>query len=92
MKKVYPVVKVEWIDAEADNSWRDEAEVNKDGVGIPVVTIGFLVRKPSKKFPMYVVASTLATTDDGEHHFNSIMKIPKAWVKTVEEIKKNEAV
>jgi hypothetical protein len=79
IKKEYPVVYMEWIDAEVDNSWRDDDDVNKELVGNPVKTIGYLIRKPSKKFAMYMVASTVAYDGDTRLH-NAIIKIPKQWV------------
>ncbi len=91
MKKSYPVVRVYWFDAETSAGWQTEAEVDKEPVGNPVCTIGFLVRRPSKTFPMYIVASTLA--DQGEEtHFNATIKIPKAWVKSIEVLNLDEAV
>lgn len=84
-RKEYPVVKIEWVDAETDNSWRDADEIAKEEVGAPVTTIGFLVRKPSKKFPMYMVASTVAYDGDYVLH-NAIIKIPKHWIKKLTEL------
>jgi hypothetical protein len=80
----YPLVKVYWFDAESGNSWVDEEEIASEGLGEPVVTVGFLVRKPGKGFPAYMIAST--TTQGDAPHFNNTMKIPKAWVKSVETI------
>jgi len=82
-KKAYPVVEIKWMDAEADNSWVSEEDVAGDNVGDPVVTIGFLVRRPTRGFPMYTVAGTVAVVDSktGETNFNTTIKIPKVWVK-----------
>lgn len=80
-KKAYPIVEILWMDAEADNSWKTESEVVDENTGNPVVTVGFLIRKPNRTFPMYVVAGT--ATCDEEPHFNSTMKIPKHWVKSI---------
>jgi hypothetical protein len=87
-EKKYPVVRIEWIDAETDNSWRDLEEIAKEEVGKPVTTIGFLVRKPSKRFPMYMVASTVSFGDYMLH--NAIIKIPKHWVQSVVELNLTE--
>lgn len=87
--KKYPLVRVEWIDAESDPSWKDEEEISKEPVGIPVVSVGFLVRRPTKVFPMYMVSATMAERDMGGPIFTTSIKIPKAWVKSVNEIKEN---
>lgn len=82
-RKVFPIVEIHWLDAEGDSSWVSEAEVAAQQVGRPVVTVGFLARRPSRGFPMYVVAATATVADEetGEIHFNQTMKIPKFWVK-----------
>lgn len=77
---MYPLVKIEWVDAEADNSWVTDEDIDGDGVGDPVVTVGYLVRKPTRAKPMYTVAGTIA---NDSKLFNNVMKIPKAWVKSV---------
>lgn len=82
LKIKFPLVRILWIDAETDNSWQTQEEVNKEEVGDPVVTVGFLIRKPNKRFPMYMVASTVTQGD--EPHFNAIIKIPKTWVVSIE--------
>jgi hypothetical protein len=80
-KKVFPLVEVEWLDAEADPSWKTEDEVGDEDTGELVVTIGLLIRRPSRNFPMYVVAGTATKTETP--HFNNTMKIPKHWVKSI---------
>lgn len=76
------------MDAEADNGWRSEQEIKNEEIGKPVTTVGFLVRKPSKGFPMYMIASTISLDEgDGTWQHNNIMKIPKQWVKSLREIK-----
>lgn len=80
-KKSYPIVEILWLDAEADPSWKTEKEVENEDTGTLVVTVGFLIRKPTRAFPMYVVAGT--ATQDEEPHFNNTMKIPKHWVKSI---------
>jgi hypothetical protein len=88
--KKFPLVRVEWIDAESDPSWKDEEDILREPIGHPVVTVGFLVRKPSKSFPMYIVAGTMATREDAGPIFNTSIKIPKMWVKSIEELKDNK--
>lgn len=80
--KPYPVVKIEWIDAEAESGWKTHKEASDLNTGDPCTTIGFLVRKPTRSKPDYIIASTLAKVDN-EPNVNSIMKIPKAWIKSV---------
>ncbi len=84
-KKAYPVVEIQWLDAEADPSWKTEQEANTEEAGNLCVTIGLLVRKPTKTFPMYMTASTAVMQD--EPHFNNTHKIPKAWVKSITVLK-----
>lgn len=79
---MYPIVKVEWVDAESEAGWHTPEEVEKMQ-GAPCVTIGFLVRKPTRKSPIYVVAHTVGADHEGD--VNGVIKIPKAWVKSVEE-------
>jgi hypothetical protein len=88
LKIKFPLVRILWVDAETDNSWNSLDQVNKEEVGDPVVTVGFLIRKPNKRFPMYMVASTVTQGDDP--HFNAIIKIPKVWVVSVEDLGDNK--
>ena len=82
-----PLVRVEWMDAEAQNDWVYEDDIEKEVVGKPCVTVGFLVRKPTKNFPMYMIASTMAEDEAaGKRLHNAVMKIPKVWVTKVEEL------
>lgn len=89
LKIKFPLVRVLWIDAESDNSWVTHEQVNKEEVGDPVVTVGFLIRSPTKRFPMYMVASTV-TQDMDDPHFNAVMKIPKVWVKSIENLEEKQ--
>jgi hypothetical protein len=88
--KTYDIVEIKWLDAEADPSWKTEDEVTNEGTGNLVVTIGLLIRRPNRNFPMYVVAGT--ATCDEETHFNNTMKIPKHWVKVINIIVKDYIV
>jgi hypothetical protein len=82
MKKSYAIVQILWLDAEAAGEWQTEQQILNDDVGGLCTTVGFLVKKPTKKVPMYFVSATVAAMDK-EVHFNNTMKIPSAWVKTV---------
>lgn len=82
-KKTHPIVRILWVDASASNDWKSKHDIEGETVGEPTITIGFLIKKPSKKVPMFVVASTF---DPETEHFNAIMRIPKVWVKSVEEL------
>jgi hypothetical protein len=84
-KKSYPLVEILWLDAEADPAWKTEDEVVSELTGDLCVTVGFLIRKPSKAFPMYVVAGT--ATCQEKPHFNNTMKIPKYWVTSIKTIR-----
>lgn len=79
----YPVVKVRWVDAEAESGWKTHEEAQQLDVGDPCTTIGFLVRKPTRSKPDYIIASTLAKVDD-KPNTNCFIKIPKSWVKDIE--------
>jgi hypothetical protein len=87
-----PIVKIVWMDAETDSGWRTAEEIEDLTVDAPCVTVGFLVRKPTKKSPFYLVANTVSAD-----HSNGIIKIPKVWVQsvvhcTIQEIKNEKAV
>lgn len=67
----YPVVYVEWVDAETEGGWEEEKEIGK----LPVcATLGFLVKETEDTI---VVASTYEST-----HTNARIKIPRAWLKS----------
>ena len=84
---MYKIVRIEWIDASADNTWRTASELEAEPATSPCITIGFLARKPSKKNPSYAVAATKTVELDGvEVSFVNIQTIPKAWVKKVVEL------
>lgn len=73
MKKYpYPLVKMEWIDAETTLGWESEGE-NKPTVPL-VVTVGFLVFETDD---LVSIASTVG--DDRSH--NSRINIPKGMIK-----------
>lgn len=83
MKKSYPIVLIRWLDAEAAGEWKTENEILGEDTGDLCTTVGFLIKRPTKKVPMYFVAATAAAVG-AEAHFNNTMKIPSAWVKHVE--------
>ncbi len=78
MNEAYPLVLIEWHDAEVSNEW----EVIPEGEEIddsPVQTAGFLA-KETKKY--YWIASTLA-----ENHANARTKVPKGMVVSFKYLK-----
>lgn len=78
----YPVVKIKWIDAESKDAWQYEEDIENDEDSLHCVTIGFLVRKPTKKYPVYFVANSITLPeDDKQIQASCIMKIPKAFVQ-----------
>lgn len=75
------------MDAEVNNAWQDENDIAKELVGKPCITVGFLVRKPSKTFPMYMISATMAHDEGaGTRLHNATVKIPKVWVKSIKEL------
>lgn len=77
-KRKYPVVLIEWDDAEVSNDW-EEIPVGKEEMEEGLVeTIGFLVRETEK---YYLVASTLAAS-----HTNARTKIPKGMAKSFKKL------
>lgn len=81
----HPIVEIQWVDAETEHGWKSPEEI-ETMQGANCTTVGFLVRKPTKKNPIYVVAATVGYDADGSAEFNAIHKIPKAWVKSYKEI------
>lgn len=80
----HPVVKIIWMDAEVESGWKSPEEVEKM-TAATCCTIGFLVKKPTKARPVYVVASTVGIDDGDDGDTTAHTKIPKSWVKSVEE-------
>jgi hypothetical protein len=79
------LVHVKWHDAEVTAEWKSADDL-VDHSTTECETVGFLVKKATKRDPMYVVASTRSVDDDGDYEYNAITKIPKAWVDAIEEI------
>lgn len=78
------IVHVQWVDAEVTAEWTDEDALD-DHSSTFCETVGFLVSAPTKKNPMYVIAAT-RSKGEKKMEYNAIQKIPKAWVKEMEEI------
>lgn len=76
------VVHIVWLDAEVDNEWREEDDL-QDHSSLLCETVGYLINKPTKKSPVYVVAST-RSKGEKKDQYNAITKIPLAWVKEIE--------
>lgn len=76
------VVHIKWHDAEVTSDWteEDDPELN-DHSSTLCETVGFLVKEPTKKDPMYVIASTRSGKE-----YNAIIKIPKTWIEEIEEV------
>lgn len=88
----HPIVKVDWIDAETEHGWKSVEDATALD-GARCTTVGHLVRKPTKKSPVYIIAATCGIdAGDGSIEFNSIVKIPKAWTTSVKEIIENDSV
>lgn len=72
------------MDASSHDPWIAETEVGDIQEPVQCVTVGFLLSVPTKKKPVYMVASTIQGHDDGE--VCCIMKIPKGCVTSIEEL------
>jgi hypothetical protein len=78
MNEAYPLVLIEWDDAEVSNEW----EVIPDGEELDealVQTAGFLAKETAK---YYWIASTLS-----ENHANARTKVPKGMVVSIKYLK-----
>ena len=78
MNEEYPLVLIEWDDAEVSNEW----EVIPEGEELDealVQTVGFLAKETNK---YYWIASTLS-----ENHANARTKVPKGMVKSLKYLK-----
>jgi hypothetical protein len=85
--KQFKVVKITWLDSESLDSWKTLDELKKDNDPLTCVTIGFLIRTPTKRSPTYFVASTITNPPgDTEIQASCTMKIPKDCVVSIEEI------
>ena len=83
-KKAVSPVLIEWYDAEVDGGWADDAALQSylDEFE-PVKSVGFLLRKPSKKFDKYVLCADL---DMQNNATNRRLLIPSKWVVSVVEL------
>ena len=80
------LVYVRWHDAEVISGWTNEDDATlADHDSTICETVGYLVKAPTKRDPMYIVAATRAM-DDGKPQYNAITKIPKAWVEEIKEL------
>lgn len=85
----YPVFKIVWVDSESHDSWHTEGEIAKhaEDKENQCISIGFLVRKPTKKVPVYWIANTVTNPPEGtERQASCIMKIPAVCIKEIEEL------
>ena len=76
MSIVYPLISVEWADAQSDCEWgsleKVKKWVEKDCI---ILEIGWLVFENKE----YIVITNQIGQEDGE--FGNRTKIPKAWVR-----------
>ena len=79
------LVHIAWHDAEVTGEWTSEEDLD-DHSTLLCETVGYVVKNATVKSPVYVVASTRSKDDDGKYEYNAITKIPKAWVKEIEEL------
>ena len=84
IKRKYPLVFIEWLDAESSPQWQTKDEMDKWAEKIFVVTdIGWLVGENKT----YVwICSQISTDMD----FGSKTKIPKSWILKKRMVKVNE--
>ena len=85
MIKKGSLVHITWHDAEVTSEWKKEDDLT-DHSSTLCETVGYVVKRPTKKSPIYITASTRSKDDDGHYEYNAIYKIPVAWVKEVKEI------
>jgi hypothetical protein len=87
MAKKCPLVVVYWSDASSHDPWIYENEIEEIEEPTDVVTVGFLIRKPTEKNKQYFIASTKTLPKEGylQQHC-CIMKIPEVCVKSVTEL------
>lgn len=69
----YPLVAIEWDDAETDSGWKNREE-HEDPVDRIAYTVGYLIRKTDNH---YIVAATV----DADGASNNRIQIPKGMVK-----------
>ena len=81
MIKKGSLIHIKWHDAEVTADWTKEDDL-EDHSSTICETVGFVIKKPTKKDPIYVVASTRSKSD-GEYEFNAITKIPLAWITEI---------
>lgn len=86
MIKKGEIVFVKWLDAEVISDWTGEDDdALADHASTVCETVGYLVKAPTKKDPMYIVAATKSIAD-GKLQYNAITKIPKSWVQEIKEL------
>lgn len=79
------LVHIVWHDAETSNEWTSEEDLD-DHSTLLCETVGYLVRNATNRSPIFVVAASRSKDADGKFEYNAITKIPKAWVKEIEEL------
>ncbi len=75
LKYPYPLVRIQWYDAESSHGWEEDTALTTDN---PLVTtVGFLIKDDEKSV---IVASTIDPTN---RHTNARLKIPKGMIESV---------
>jgi hypothetical protein len=79
----YPLIRVEWIDAEADPAWVEESQIDPHTEKMELVkSVGYQVRNNKK---WIVIAGTLCWCSTG-WLFTNIMRIPRGMVAKIEKL------
>lgn len=79
MKYPFPLVEVEWEDAESSQGWEGVEESNHEAA--MVITVGFLIHQTDKILH-------IASTVDTAKNTNARLKIPVGMVHTMKTLKK----
>jgi hypothetical protein len=82
-KVPFVLVRVEWIDAEADPDWVEEHDIDPHtDKMLPVRSVGYQIRNNKK---WVIVAGTLSWCHTG-WLFTNIMRIPRGMVNKIERL------
>lgn len=83
----FKLVRIIWLDSESHDSWKTIEELKKDNEPLRCISVGFMVRSPTKRSPTFFVASTITDPPgDTEIQASCTMKIPKDCVVSVEDL------
>lgn len=79
-KKFPQRIEVEWLDAEADSSWKTMSEIEKEKFDYNF-TLGYEIR--TDKLFLYIGG----TYDRGNGNFNNTIKIPLSLIKSTRRVR-----